>query len=84
MAGLGGRLGIPGFQGGGVISKPTLAMLGEQAPKVKEFVFNEKQMGMLGGHRTANIYIMLDGRIIGRAIGQPLIDEIRIRTGAKL
>ena len=84
LAGLGGRLGIPGFQGGGVISKPTLAMLGEQAPKVKEFVFNEKQMGMLGGHRTANIYIMLDGRIIGRAIGQPLIDEIRIRTGAKL
>ena len=72
------------LQGGGIIDKPTLAMLGEQAPGVKEFVFNERQLGMLGGYRTANIYIMLDGRIIGRAVGQPIVDEIRIRTGAKL
>ena len=84
MAAFGGKLGIPGLQGGGIIDKPTLAMLGEQAPGIKEFVFNERQLGMLGGKRVANIYIEVDGRMLARVIGQPLIDEIRIRTGAKL
>lgn len=34
--------------------------------------------------QTANITILLDGRVIGRAIGQPLVDEIRVKTGIKI
>jgi len=34
--------------------------------------------------QTANIIIMLDGRVIGRAIGQPLVDEIRVKTGVRI
>src|SRR5690606_21515251 len=34
-----------------------------------------------GGYRVANILLQLDGRIIARAIGQPLVDEIVIRGG---
>ena len=34
--------------------------------------------------RSANILVYLDGREIGRAIGQPLVDEIRVRTGVRI
>lgn len=98
-------LGYPEFQHGGIITKPTLALLGEQAPRVKEFVFNEKQLNMLqginnpyaivggagigqmpsvgGGYKTANIYFQVEGRTLARLIGQPLIDELRLKTGIK-
>ncbi len=58
MPPVGGRGGIGSFQGGGVIEQPTLALLGEQAPRIKEFVFNEKQLGML--NRGINVYISGD------------------------
>lgn len=75
----------PELQHGGIITKPTLAFLGEQAPRVKEFVFNERQLSMMGGgYKIANIYMIMDGRTVAKAIGEPLVDEIRIRTGAKL
>jgi len=28
--------------------------------------------------------MIVDGRVMARVLGQPLVDEIRIRTGAKL
>lgn len=34
-----------------------------------------------GGYRTANIYLMMDGRVMAEALGQPLVDELRLRTG---
>jgi len=34
--------------------------------------------------QTANIVIMLDGRVIGKAVGQPLVDEIRVKTGVRI
>lgn len=37
-----------------------------------------------GGGGTANIIIELDGRTMARAIGQPLVDEIRVKTGLRL
>ncbi|GAH92462.1 unnamed protein product, partial [marine sediment metagenome] len=43
-----------------------------------EFVTPER-----GGGRV-NIYVELDGRIIAQAIGQPLVDEIRLRTGVHI
>ena len=34
--------------------------------------------------KAVNIYVELDGRVIGKAIGAPLVDEIRLRTGVKV
>ncbi len=69
-------LGIAGYQEGGIITKPTLAMIGEKGP--------EAVIPLGKGMGTANIYVELDGRIIARAIGQPLVDEIRLRTGVHI
>ncbi|KKM05606.1 hypothetical protein LCGC14_1752370 [marine sediment metagenome] len=69
---------------GGVIDEPTLltslrtmrpyAIAGEAG---REFVTPE------GGGKV-NIYVELDGRVIAQAIGQPLVDEIRLRTGVRI
>jgi len=75
---LGQRLGIPGLQAGGIITSPTLAMLGEKGPEAVV------PLDRMGGFKTANIYVQVDGRTLASVIGQPLIDEIRLRTGAKL
>lgn len=37
-----------------------------------------------GGYNAANITVMLDGKTLARALGQLLVDEIRVRTGIKL
>ncbi len=68
-------LGIGGFAAGGIITQPTLAMLGEKGP---EAVVPLNKEGMV------NIYVELDGRIIAKAIGQPLVDEIRLKTGMRI
>jgi len=34
-----------------------------------------------GGYRTANIYLILDGRVLAQALGEPLVEEIRVETG---
>ena len=71
---------------GGVIDEPTLmtslrtmqpyAIAGEAG---REFVTPE---GGRGG--KVNIYVELDGRVIAQAIGQPLVEEIRLRTGVRI
>lgn len=40
--------------------------------------------GSSGGYNSANITVMLDGKVLARVLGQKLIDEIRVRTGIKL
>lgn len=82
----GGQSGIKEMQYGGIIREPTLlsrlsnlrpyAIAGEAGP--------ERVSPMGAGVQTANITIFLDGRVIGRVIGQPLIDELRVKTGMKL
>lgn len=72
------KLGISGFQAGGIISKPTLAMLGEKGPEAVV------PLDRMGGYKTANIYVQVDGRTLAQVIGQPLVEEIRIRTGARI
>ena len=37
-----------------------------------------------GGGGTANIYFDVDGRTMAKIIGQPLTDEIRLKTGMRL
>jgi hypothetical protein len=57
---------------GGIVNKPTYALLGERGP---EAVIPLNQGG---GGRSINIYVELDGHQIVRAIGQPLVDELRL------
>jgi len=59
---------IPGRLGEAV---PILAHAGEE-------VLPADKVG-----RSINIYVEMDGRVIAKAIGQPLVDEIRVRTGLK-
>lgn len=72
---------LPSFAQGGIAMRPMLASIGEQAPRIPEAIIPlDKLEGMLGG-KSVNIYVELDGRVIAKAIGQPLVDEIRLRTG---
>jgi len=70
---------LPKFAAGGIvpgpIGKPQLAVVhgGEEIIPAGR-----------SAPKTANITIYLDGRQIARAIGQPLTDEVRIRTGVKI
>jgi hypothetical protein len=70
---------IPFLADGGIVSKPTLAMIGEGGES--EAVIPLSKLSGLTGGKTANIYVELDGQTIARAIGEPLIQQIRIRTG---
>ncbi|MBA7576484.1 hypothetical protein ES708_18325 [subsurface metagenome] len=76
-------LGItPGLQYGGIAMRPLIAQIGEQAPRVPEAVIPlDRLEKMMGAKGKVNIYVELDGRVIAQAIGQPLVDEIRLRTG---
>lgn len=40
-------------------------------------------LAMAGGYGTANIFMEMDGRVIARAVGQPLVERIRIKTGSR-
>lgn len=73
------------FQGGGIVPGP----LGAPVPAIVhggEYIYDPAagRAAFGGGRQTANIVIELDGRTIARAIGQPLVDEIRVRSGVRL
>ena len=78
---------LEGYQHGGMIREPTLlygmksmrpyAVAGERGP---ERISPETG----GSYRTANIYLQLDGRTLARVLGQPLVDEIRLRQGVRI
>jgi hypothetical protein len=73
------------FQGGGIVPGP----LGAPVPAIVhggEYIYDPAagRAAFGGGRQTANIVIELDGRTIARAIGQPLVDEIRVRSGVSL
>ena len=41
-------------------------------------------MAGAGNGQSVNIFVELDGRTIAKAVGQPLVDEIRARTGLRI
>ena len=47
----------------------------------QEYIMNRNQAG---GYRSATIILELDGRVIAQAVGEPLVDEIRMRQGLRL
>ena len=73
---------IPGkYAEGGIAMRPILGTIGEKGP---EAVIPLDRLDRMLGGKTVNIYVELDGRIIAKAVGQPLVDEIRLRTGVHI
>lgn len=64
---------------GGIVRRPIIAKLGEKPEAVIPL---DRAGGMLG-YRTANIVIELEGIVLAQALGEPLVDELRIRTAVK-
>jgi len=62
---------IPGFADGGVVTRPTLAMVGEKGP---EAIIPLSQMGGMGGGVTVNV---TGGLSTSAEIGQAVVNAIR-------
>lgn len=66
-----GNIGIPGFADGGIVTGPTLAMVGEKGP---EAIIPLSQMGAMGGGVTVNV---TGGLATSAEIGQAVVNAIR-------
>jgi len=69
------------LQHGGIAMRPITARIAEKAP---EAVIPLDRLSELLGSKAVNIYVELDGRLIGSAVGQPLVDLIRVKTGVRI
>jgi len=89
--------GIKAYANGGPILEPTLlyglkshkpyALAGESGPEYVSSMDDLKHFGgsgFSGGYNAANIFLEIDGRTLAKIIGQPLVDEIRLRTGISI
>jgi len=72
-------------QKGIIAMRPITARIAEKTPEAVIPLDRStlERMG-LGGYKTANIYVMLNGRVLAQVIGEPLVDEIRLRTGIRM
>ena len=66
-----GNIKIPGFANGGIVTSPTLAMVGEKGP---EAIIPLSQMGTMGGGVTVNV---TGGLATSAEIGQAVVNAIR-------
>ena len=66
-----GGINIPGFADGGIVTRPTLAMVGEKGP---EAIIPLSQMGGMGGGVTVNV---TGGLSTSAEIGQEVVNAIR-------
>jgi hypothetical protein len=71
IGGLIGKIDIPGFADGGIVTGPTLAMVGEKGP---EAIIPLSQMGGMGGGVTVNV---TGGLSTSAEIGQAVVNAIR-------
>jgi len=72
------------FANEGIAMRPMLASIAERKPEAVLSIDRLQQMVSGGGYRTANIIFEVDGRTLARIIGEPLVDEIRLRTGVRI
>lgn len=70
------------YASGGIINRPTLALMGEKAPAIKEAIIPETMWGELGG-KMMTIILELDGRVLSRAVMPYATEEIRLRSGIR-
>lgn len=91
------KLSLSWFKTGGVMQDPFImgnAGFGDVAEAIVPFegphanriagLIADHMPGTSGGYKTANITLNIDGRDLVRIIGQPLVDEIRLRTGMRI
>ncbi len=64
------------FAEGGIITKPTMALMGEAGP---EAVIPLSKLGQLGGSGQTTVVIDLDGRTIARSVFDNMPSVMRIR-----
>jgi hypothetical protein len=75
MAEITGRLGIPAMADGGIVTGPTLALIGEQG---SEAVIPLNQMGKMGGAGGGAITVNVNGGLATSAeVGRAVVDAIR-------
>ncbi|GAH05990.1 unnamed protein product, partial [marine sediment metagenome] len=72
---------VAGLQDEGIAMRPITARIAEKKPEAVLSI--DRLEGMIGSKKV-NIYVELDGRIIAQAVGQPLVDEIRLKTGVRI
>ncbi len=71
------------YQYGGLITEPTLlTRVGQSIPYGIMAERRPEYISEMG--RMVNIYVELDGKTIARAVGQPLVDIIRVKTGVRI
>lgn len=76
---------IPLLARGGEITETGYAIVGEAGPELLHLPRGAQVAPLgAGGYGTANIIFEVDGRTLAKLIGQPLTEEIRLRTGLKL
>ncbi len=74
---------IPAYQHGGMIEEPTLlSRLSDLKPYAVAGEAGKEYVTPAG--QKVNIFVELDGRTIAKVIGQPLMEEIRLKTGVKI
>ncbi len=78
--------GMPGWQGGGIAMRPIVRRIAEGGPEavlpLDRATLERLGLGG-GGYRTANLYFMVDGRVLAEALEEPLVDDIYLRTGVR-
>jgi vacuolar-type H+-ATPase subunit E/Vma4 len=74
MAEITGRLGIPAMADGGIVTGPTLALIGEQG---SEAVIPLNQMGKMGGGGGAITVNVNGGLATSAEVGRAVVDAIR-------
>jgi len=71
------------MQNEGIAMRPMLASIAEKKPEaVLSIERLERMVGV--GRGTFNVFVELDGRTIARAIGLPIVDDIRLKTGVHI
>jgi hypothetical protein len=68
---------VPGLQHGGLVTRPTLAMIGEAGP---EAVVPLSHGGLFGGGVT--VVLEVDRQELARMVAPALVHEVRMRVGA--
>ncbi len=75
--------GLAGLANGGTTLTSGRVLVGERGPE-ELYLPAGATVKPLGGSGSADITIILDGREIGKAVAQPLTNQIRVATGLKI
>lgn len=77
-AGQEAKKGVPALASGGIVTSPTLALVGEAGP---EAVVPLSRLGSMGGGKNQTIQILLDGRTLTEQVVQGMPEFIRMNGG---